>query len=156
MAPNGADVLGCDLLDRLPHFNPDLDGDEPPPPVRDLRNALASADAILLSTPEYAGSLPGSFKNLLDWTIGGGSLYRRPVGWINPSPHGGARDAYHALRLVLDKSGAHIVDAACADIPVRRDSVDARGAIGDRDVNEQIGAVVRALARAAGEINGRE
>lgn len=136
-------------LDQLPHFNPDRDHDAPPPSVQKLREDLARADAILLSTPEYAGSLPGSFKNLLDWTIGAGSLYRRPVGWINPSAHGGARDAFHALRLVLDNAGANVVEAACADIPVGRDELDAEGEIRNETLLRKIAAVTSALALAA-------
>lgn len=136
-------------LDALPHFNPDRDHDAPPPSVRDLREDLARADAVLFSTPEYAGSLPGSFKNLLDWTIGAGSLYRRPVGWINPSAHGGAHDAFHALRLVLDKAGANVIEAACADIPVGRDALDAEGEIQNETLLRKIAAVTSALARAA-------
>jgi NAD(P)H-dependent FMN reductase len=40
---------------------------------------------VLFCTPEYAGALPGSFENLLDWTVGGGEMYRKPVAWINAS-----------------------------------------------------------------------
>ena len=47
-----------------------------------LRAALAAADGVLFCTPEYAGALPGSFKNLLDWTVGGGEMYGQPVAWI--------------------------------------------------------------------------
>ena len=36
-----------------------------------MRAAIAAADAVVFCTPEYAGTLPGSFKNLLDWTVGG-------------------------------------------------------------------------------------
>lgn len=43
----------------------------------------AAADAVLFCTPEYAGALPGSFKNLLDWTVGGGETYGKPAAWIN-------------------------------------------------------------------------
>jgi NAD(P)H-dependent FMN reductase len=138
-------------LAELPHFNPDHDHDAPPPAVQEMRDKLARAGAILFSTPEYAGSLPGSFKNLLDWTIGASSLYRRPVGWINPSAHGGAGDAFHALRLVLDKAGANVVEAACANIPVGRNDLDAEGRIQDEALLRKIAAVTSALAVAARE-----
>jgi NAD(P)H-dependent FMN reductase len=136
-------------LGDLPHFNPDHDREPAPPPVQSLRDALKRASAVLFSTPEYAGSLPGSFKNLLDWTIGSNSLYRLPVGWINPSAHGGARDAFCALRLVLERAGANIVETACAEIPVRRDDIDADGEITDKVLQRKIAAVVTALATAA-------
>lgn len=58
-------------LSDLPHFNPDDDFDPLPAPVRALREQIGAADGVLFCTPEYAGALPGSFKNLLDWTVGG-------------------------------------------------------------------------------------
>ncbi len=94
LAPDGVTVSSYDELAMLPHFNPDDDGDRLPAVVADLRARLATADAVLLSTPEYAGALPGAFKNLLDGSVGGGELSRKPVGWINSSwaltgAHGG-------------------------------------------------------------------
>jgi NAD(P)H-dependent FMN reductase len=70
VAPVG---VACQIYDRLasvPAFNPDKDRDPLHPEVRRLRDAVHEADAIIFSTPEYAGALPGSLKNLLDWTIG--------------------------------------------------------------------------------------
>ena len=89
VAPPGVDAVIYDGLERLPHFNPDLDADPLPAEVAHLRAAIHDAAAIVFSTPEYAGALPGSFKNLLDWTIGDdqpGSIYTKPVGWLNASP----------------------------------------------------------------------
>jgi NAD(P)H-dependent FMN reductase len=85
MVTAGAQAVIYQRLGELPHFNPDIDCDPLPEPVADLRETLQRTDAVLLSTPEYAGSMPGSFKNLLDWTVGSGGLYGLPVGWINPS-----------------------------------------------------------------------
>jgi hypothetical protein len=73
------------LWERLvdvPAFVPD-DEAEPPAAVTALRLLLASADAVVFCTPEYAGTLPGSFKNAIDWLVGSGELYRTPVAWIN-------------------------------------------------------------------------
>jgi chromate reductase len=80
-----------DGLGSLPHFNPDLDreGDEPPDDVRDLRKRLIEADAILISSPEYAHGVPGSLKNLLDWLVSVGELVGKPVALINAAPAGG-------------------------------------------------------------------
>jgi len=78
-------------LGTLPHFNPDLDaeGSEPPSAVRELRELLIAADAILISSPEYAHGVPGSFKNALDWLVSTGDLVDKPVAVINASPIGG-------------------------------------------------------------------
>lgn len=63
----------------LPHFNPDLDLAHPPKVVHDLRKTIQEADGIIISTPEYAMGLPGSFKNLLDWTVSAASFSGKPV-----------------------------------------------------------------------------
>lgn len=104
----------------LPHFNPDDDVDPLHPAVAALRSQIRSADALIFSTPEYAGALPGSFKNLLDWTIGDdeiGSIYEKPVAWINASPRG-AVAAHESLRHVLGYTKAVIVEAACTQVPM--------------------------------------
>ena len=100
IAPAGVQATLFTRMTDLPHFNPD--DDQPPlhPAVADLRRAIASVQAVLFSTPEYAGALPGSFKNLLDWTVGGGEIYRKPVAWINASwSPTGAADAHALLGL---------------------------------------------------------
>lgn len=132
-------------LGDLPHFNPDLDDDRLPPAAAAMRETVSTADAVLFSTPEYAGTLPGSFKNLLDWTIGGSALMERPVGWINPSASPtGAAGAYATLRIVIEYTGAIIVDDACRHIPVARDQIT-DGIVTDEAVRSQIAEVVAAL-----------
>ena len=79
----------------------------------------------MFSTPEYAGSLPGSFKNMLDWLVGEG-LYDKPVGWINASAHHGAQGAHQTLRTVLGYMNADIVDGACVEVPVRQQRAQSR------------------------------
>jgi len=115
--------------------------------VASLRAAIKEADAVLICTPEYAGGLPGSFKNLLDWTVGGGEMYGKPVAWINASsiaaPTGG-RDAHDSLRKVLTYAGAKIVDEACARIPVPRDAV-AACQVADPDLRGRIAVAVQRL-----------
>ncbi len=149
LVPTDVRAVIYDKLADLPHFNPDNDRDPLPSAVADMRQQLSAADAVLMSTPEYAGSLPGSFKNLLDWTIGGGSLYRLPVGWINPSAHGGSRDAYAALRTVLDRAGAHIVEDSCTDIPVPRDAIGADGRVRPPEIQAAISQAMVELLEAA-------
>jgi NAD(P)H-dependent FMN reductase len=149
LVPAGARAVIFKRLGELPHFNPDDDHDPLPEPVADLRKQLEDADAVLFSTPEYAGSLPGAFKNLLDWSVGGSGLYRLPAGWINPSALGGARDTYHALRIVLSRAGADIVESACRDIPVSRDAVGADGLIESPEIRAAIRQALDALLEAA-------
>jgi NAD(P)H-dependent FMN reductase len=142
----------------LPHFNPDDDvpGERLDPAVRELRARLAASDGVLFSTPEYAGALPGSFKNLLDWTVGGGETYAMPVAWINtagPAAPAGGANAEASLRTVLGYTGSEIVEAACMRIPVPREAIGADGLVADPAVREPLAAALRALAAAvaAGE-----
>ncbi|MGH3495041.1 MAG: NADPH-dependent FMN reductase, partial [Sciscionella sp.] len=81
-APPGVEIAMLDDPAVLPHFNPDNDRDPLPAPVATLREAIAAADAVLFCTPEYAGTLPGAMKNLLDWTVGGTALTGKPVAWV--------------------------------------------------------------------------
>jgi chromate reductase, NAD(P)H dehydrogenase (quinone) len=137
-----------DGLARLPHFNPD--DDRPPlhPAVAELRLAIGASDAILFCTPEYAGALPGSFKNLLEWTIGDdqpGSIYEKRVAWVNVSAAPtGAADAHQSLRKVLSYAHATVVEAACTAIPVTRGDVR-DGLIADPPIQSAIARTLTAL-----------
>ena len=135
-------------LSELPHFNPDDDHEPLNLAVANLRNRIGKADALLICTPEYAGALPGAFKNLLDWTVGGMEMDRKPVAWINASslaaPAGG-EDAHAALRKVMGYVGATIVESACARIPVPRQAVGKDGIIREAAVRNQISATLGAL-----------
>jgi chromate reductase, NAD(P)H dehydrogenase (quinone) len=134
----------------LPAFNPDLDEDPLPPTVVDLRQAIRGADALLFSVPEYAGGLPGSFKNLLDWTVGDdrpGSIYQKPVGWVNVAPRG-APHAHDSLRRVLGYVGAQIVEPACVEIPVTSAMVSEDGLIADHSARLRLSETLETLAEA--------
>jgi chromate reductase, NAD(P)H dehydrogenase (quinone) len=151
LAPPGMTTTIYTGMASLPHFNPDDDREDGPihPAVALLRGHIARADAILICTPEYAGGLPGSLKNLLEWTVGDGGTYRKPVAWINVSgpaaPTGGA-DAHSSLRKVLGYVHAEIVESACIRVPLTRDLVANDGTITDVEARERIAGVLITLA----------
>jgi NAD(P)H-dependent FMN reductase len=147
VAPRGVTAVLYEGLAELPPFNPDDDVEPLPAAVAEFRAEIRAAHALVFSTPEYAGALPGSFKNLLDWTIGDdqrGSIYQKPVAWVNASPRGAA-DAHQSLRKVLGYAAAEIVENACVDVPVVAGMVGDDGLIADRAVREQLGAVFASL-----------
>jgi NAD(P)H-dependent FMN reductase len=149
VAPAGVDATLYDGLASLPHFNQDDDHDPLPHTVDELRGAVRAADAVLFSTPEYAGALPGSFKNLLDWLIGDGlprSIYEKRVTWINASPRG-APNAHAELRTVLGFAHATIVEDACVHVPVTESMIDADGLIAQPDTRAMIVDALTTLAR---------
>ena len=146
VAPPGFDVRLFDGLSTLPAFNPDDDHDPLPGPVAELRQQISVADAVLFCTPEYAGALPGSFKNLLDWTVGGAEMSGKPVGWISVAAPGRGENAVASLQTVLGYVGAELVHEATARLPIRRDDLDDEGLVVDHDFRVQVVAVLKALA----------
>ena len=105
-------------LGDIPLFNPDRT--DVPPAVAALRASIESADAVILSAPEYAHGLPGALKNALDWLVSGIELTGKPVALFNAS----ARSVYAqaALREVLVTLGASFLDRACVTVPLTADS----------------------------------
>ncbi|HEY1644526.1 MAG TPA: NAD(P)H-dependent oxidoreductase [Streptosporangiaceae bacterium] len=148
VAPAGVSAELYDGLAGLPAFNPDQDGADVPAPVAGLRAQIAAADAVVVCTPEYAGTLPGSFKNLLDWTVGGGELYGKPVAWVNVANAGRGGGAQETLLTVLGYVGASIVEDACRRLPVAREWAGADGTITDPEFRAEMTDVATALAAA--------
>ena len=145
VAPSRVTAVSYDGLAGLPAFNPDDDGDRVPEAVARLRRQIADADAVLFCTPEYAGTLPGSFKNLLDWTVGGGEIYGKPAAWINVAAPGRGQSAEDTLALVLGYVGAVIVDAACRRLQVDRAAIGPDGTVTDPEFTAQTAQVWDAL-----------
>lgn len=94
-------------LDTLPHFTPDDDGGAP---VASLREAVLRSEGVLVATPEYAGGMPGALKNALDWLVGTGELYGRPVAIVSaaPSPERGV-NARRWVEEVVGYQGGRVV-----------------------------------------------
>jgi chromate reductase len=87
VAPPGVEVVPFEGLRDLPLFDPDSEDGEAPEPVQAWRRALAGADAVLISSPEYGHSLPGALKNGIDWVIGSGELNLKVVAITAAVPH---------------------------------------------------------------------
>jgi NAD(P)H-dependent FMN reductase len=149
VAPPGVDALLFGGLPALPPFNPDDDSEDPadlPPPVQELRSAIDAADAVLFSTPEYAGALPGAFKNVLDWTVGAiPGLGGKPVGWVNVAAPGRGEGAHAELATVLGYVGAAVIPAACIHLPVGHGSASPDGTVADQPVRAALVGVMTAL-----------
>ena len=152
VVPDDVTAVLFEGLADLPAFTPDEDPEHPHPVVRDLREQIAAADVVVFSTPEYAGALPGSFKNLLDWTVGSGELYRKPVAWINVAAEGRGEAAYAELARVLGYVDAVVVEQGCVRLSVARDTVGADGTVVDAEFRARLTDVLRMLAHQVGQI----
>ncbi len=149
LLPQGMTAVVYGGLGDLPHFNPDSDRDPLPRSVSELRRLIGESSALLFSTPEYAGAMPGALKNLLEWTVGGTETTGKPTGWINPSSMPNrAAGTYACLRTVLDYTAAKVVEQACADIPVPRVLIGEDGIVHDEQARSRMARTIRALIEA--------
>ncbi len=81
VAPTGVKFSIFDGIRALPLFDSDLERDGVAPlPVAQWRSVVADADALMIASPEYGHSLPGSLKNAIDWLIGSGELDGKVIG----------------------------------------------------------------------------
>jgi NAD(P)H-dependent FMN reductase len=151
VAGSVADGASYDVLETLadiPPYSEDHEGDETPGPVLAFRAAIGAADALVISTPEYNGSIPGQLKNALDWAsrpYGLSEIVGKPVALISssPSPFGGTW-ALADLRKVLERSGAAPIESSVSvgKVHEERDS---------EAVADQLRALVSALVLASQE-----
>ncbi len=148
--PPGAELVRFDGLAELPPFDEDADVTPGPAPVERLRAAIAEADAVLISTPEYNASVPGVLKNAIDWAsrpFPDNSLRGKPVAVVGASTGlFGAVWAQAELRKVLHHTGADVVDA---ELPVGMAdyAFDADGDLADPELRQRLQELVEALVR---------
>ncbi|GGK76983.1 NADPH-dependent FMN reductase [Mangrovihabitans endophyticus] len=143
-APAGFTVTRYDGLRDLPAFVP---GEQPPEVVTALRRQVRDADALLVCTPEYAGSLPGSLKNLFDHLVDAGDLDGKPAAWLSVALPGQDEGAYAALETVLSHGGARLVRSACIRIPLSIAAVGADGLVVDEQLRTAASDILQTLAR---------
>jgi chromate reductase, NAD(P)H dehydrogenase (quinone) len=140
------DFFGPELA-AIPAFSPDLDpvGAVAAPAVADLRHRIARADAVLISSPEYAHGVPGAFKNALDWIVSSGELTDKPTLVWMASPSGAER-ARAALVPTLRVLGARLV----ADLSLRvvRTHFAADGSVADPELRAALLAGLEGLRAA--------
>ncbi|MBO9585762.1 MAG: NAD(P)H-dependent oxidoreductase [Flavobacterium sp.] len=114
-------------LQSLPHFNPDLDTENPPQEITMFRNKITNADGVIICTPEYVFSLPGSLKNALEWCVSTTIFSNKNTGLITASASG--EMGHEQLLLVMRTLEAKFNDATQLLIQGIRGKVNAEGEI---------------------------
>ena len=148
LLPPGVEAVRFEGLRALPPYDADEDVDPAPAAVRDLRDAIAAADAVLISTPEYNASIPGQLKNALDWAsrpLPENPLRGMPVAVVGASTSVfGAVWAQAELRKVLGAIGARVIDR---DLPVAAAHLafDGDGRLPAGDHERRLAEIVDAL-----------
>ncbi|MEM2154150.1 MAG: NAD(P)H-dependent oxidoreductase [Nitrososphaeria archaeon] len=135
-------------LDDIPPFNQDLENDLPVK-VKEFKEKIRKADAILIATPEYNYSFSGVLKNALDWAsrpFGDNSLKGKPVAIMSASVgmFGGARAQYH-LRQVLLGLNMHPINRPEVIVPYADEKFDKDGRLIDQETREIVKSLLEAL-----------
>ncbi len=150
-APDGVDVIVYEGLGDLPFYNEDIDTADAPAAVSALRAAAAAADAALVVTPEYNGSIPGVLKNAIDWLSrpwGDGALKGKPLAVIGTAlgRYGGTW-AHDEARKSFGIAGARVVESISLSLPAA--TLDGKHPREDADV---AAAVRDAIGKLAAEV----
>ncbi|WP_380931191.1 NADPH-dependent FMN reductase [Sphingomonas arantia] len=153
LAPEGVTVLALGSIAELPHYDADLQAVGFPPAVLAMADAIRAADGVVVVTPEYNYSVPGSLKNALDWLsrVTPQPFAGKPVAIQTGSPGmiGGAHAQYH-LRQTMVFLDAHVLNRPEIMIGGMHDKIDAEtGTITDRTTADLIGQQLAALAAMA-------
>lgn len=133
-----------DGIRHLPQFNPDLDGESLPLEVTGFRQAIANADMVLISTPEYVFGVPGSLKNALDWTVSSADFREKPVALIVAALSG--QTAFESLLKTLETLEAEICDGCTMLVPHIKAKIGADGEITNDSTRAELTKFVDSVA----------
>jgi Predicted flavoprotein len=143
-------------LSQIPFFNEDLEAEGVPQVIKDLKEKLVSADAILISTPEYNYSIPPALKNALDWASRGPEfpLSGKPLAIMSVSQGslGGGYVQYH-LRKVCAKLNLQTVNGTKVLITNASKKFDQDGKLNDDLSKKSITKLLQVLVDKTRERN---
>ncbi len=139
-----ADIKILEGLENLPFFNPDLDKEPLEPKVSQLRKQIHQADALLISTPEYAHGIPGLLKNMLDWLVSDPYMLGKPIGLVYASTSE-ASFAQASLVEILTTMSARVVHDATLNVKASRTKISSSGIVKDVSLERELKKLVRNL-----------
>lgn len=137
-------------LENVPLYNQDLDTDDAPAGVAELRQAIKDADGVIIASPEYNHGISGLLKNALDWAsrpMGKAALAGKTAFTLSSSPGGvGGARAHAQLNETLAAIGVRQVLHPQAVIPAVHEKI-AEGRLTDQRVLDFLVAGVDDLLR---------
>jgi chromate reductase, NAD(P)H dehydrogenase (quinone) len=149
LAPEWVAVQFFDI-GTLPFFNEDLEAAGEPEVVRRFKSAIGDANAVLIATPEYNGTVPGVLANAMDWASrppGRSVLRNKPVAVMGAVlGSSGSVNAQAALRGVLSRVGAVVVPDPQVLVPRASRLFDEQVNLRDEDTRQEIRQLVEAVA----------
>lgn len=139
------DIKVYNKLSQLPHFNPDVDDTNLPELIEEFRNEINEADGVLICTPEYVYSLPGSLKNAIEWTVSTILFLNKPVALITASGLG--EKAHESLQLIMKTVGAEFSEQTQLLIQGARSKVNSNEEIIDETTLIQVKKLISAFIK---------
>ncbi|MGV0607415.1 NAD(P)H-dependent oxidoreductase [Mycolicibacterium sp. XJ1904] len=119
--PDGVRLDFFDRLGELPFYNEDIDNEGVAEPVAALRRSAADADAALVVTPEYNGSIPGVLKNAIDWLsrpYGNSALKDKPLAVVGAAlGRYGGQWAHDETRKSFAIAGPRVIEDLKLSVP---------------------------------------
>lgn len=134
-----------DGIDKLPHFNPGLDKEPLPQTIIDFRDQIAKADGILICTPEYVFSLPGSLKNAIEWNVSTTLFSKKPLAFIIASASG--EKAFESLELVMTTLESTIGENSKLLIKGAKGIINSKAEIENKNLKGQLYTLVKSLLK---------
>ena len=147
LLPEGMTLERFDLH-PIPLYNADIDGDNPPEPVREFKNRIAAADALLIVTPEYNYSVSGVLKNAIDWASRPpktSPLDGKPLAMMGAGGVMGTLRAQTHLRQILQFNGTLPLQKPEVYVARAWEKFDADGNLIDAETRKQVRALLEAL-----------
>ena len=140
------DIIELDLfaeIDQLPHFNPELDTDHPPVAITAFRKRIQEADGVIICSPEYIFSLPGSLKNAIEWNVSTTLFSGKAVAIIIAAASG--EKAFASLDLIMTTIEAVISPTSKLLIKGAKAKVGEDGVFRDHVYAEKIEQLIASL-----------
>ena len=148
LAPAGTVFEEHDLR-GLPFYDGDLEAAGDPDSVRELKDAIRQADAILIATPEYNRGIPGVLKNAIDWASRpalASPLAGKPVAIMGATTgFAGTARAQQQLRDALEFPGALVVQRPEVLVSEAYLRFDEHGELVDEETRAEIAELLAVL-----------
>jgi chromate reductase len=134
-------------LASIPLFDEDLERNGVPHAAGALAARIATADGVVIATPEYNQSIPGLLKNALDWVSRTPALEDKPVAVLGATAGlWGTRLAQATLRHTLGAMGAYVMPQPSVFVARADTLFDAQGRLIDGDLRERLDAFAQSFA----------